>query len=155
MSFVNPRRFDGGARHIAYRHLPHSITGVSVHAPTAPEGTVASRIKADRTAASRCCKGSLEGTSHRKALPNVLRLSICCRPVIGHTPRKLPSKGRNLPLHRTSSSVIVPHFSEQCKEMQRMFCKFFVNASIGNTRKAIQRAEPTRQRGRVAKTVKE
>ena len=127
MSFVNPRRFDGGARHIAYRHLPHSITGVSVHAPTVPEGTVASRIKADRTAASRCCKGSLEGTSHRKALPNVLRLSICCRPVIGHTPRKLPSKGRNLPLHRTSSSVIVPHLASQSNGMRRIFCKLLVN----------------------------
>lgn len=135
MSFVNPRRFDGGARRTTHRHLPHSITGVSVHAPTVPEGTVASRIKADRTAAFRCCKGSLERTSHRKALPNVLRLSICCRPVIGHTPRKLPPRGRNLPLHRTSSSVIVPQFSPQYKEMQRMFCKFFMNAKVtDNTR---------------------
>ena len=42
------------------------------------------------------------------------RFCIRCRPFIGHTPRKLPVKHRNLPLHRTSSLVILPHFFPVC-----------------------------------------
>lgn len=65
---------------------------------------------------------------------HVMRLSICCRPVIGHTPRKLPSmvwavalSWRNLSLHRTSSSVILLYYSLFCNSIECYFCKLFVN----------------------------
>ena len=127
MSFVNPLHFNDVPQSARQSVQSHSITGASAHAPTVPEGTVWLGFKADRTAELRCCRGSLERTPHRNTNPSVLRLSICCRPVIGHTPRKLPSKGRNLPLHRTSSLDIVSHLASQSNGMRRIFCKLLVN----------------------------
>ena len=51
----------------------------------------------------------------RPGIRTGMSVHIRCRPFIGHTPRKLPvSKYRNLPLHRTSSLVILTYIQAFC-----------------------------------------
>ena len=56
----------------------------------------------------------------RPGIRTGMSVHIRCRPFIGHTPRKLPvSKYRNLPLHRTSSLVILTHFFRFCNSLEQ------------------------------------
>ena len=56
----------------------------------------------------------------RPGIRTGMSVHIRCRPFIGHTPRKLPvSKHRNLPLHRTSSLVILTHFFRFCNSLEQ------------------------------------
>lgn len=57
--------------------------------------------------------------------------SLSCRPIVGHTPRKLPAKCSNLPFHRIvrpyRRSNIIQLFDGIVKHFFQFFSKFFLS----------------------------
>ena len=45
---------------------------------------------------------------------------MICRPINGHTPRKLPAVGGNLSFHRTSSPTIIHENRKFCNSFRKI-----------------------------------
>lgn len=65
---------------------------------------------------------------HYAACCTVYYAGIYLRPILGHTPRKLPlraSPQSNLSLHRISSPIIIQHCKKKCKSFFIFFITIF------------------------------